>query len=216
MDGFVFPGDDPVRVDGPFDVVGTDNPEWVYSITTPTQAGTHIQGPHYFLEDGATIDTFSLDRFEGWAYLVDSTKRGTDTTAHDLQAQLGHCDLNGQNVLLRTGHMDELVAGEPLRPETRPGLSIDGAQWLIDQRINMVAIDSVGLESRESQHFEVNVMLCQQEILILEGLVGLRAITTERVWLEAMPLKVGGVEGTPCRAIAKVPDGFSSLSENSP
>ncbi len=212
MDEFVFPGDSPVVVAGPFDFVGTENREWVYQLSTPTQAGTHVQGPHYFLEHGPRIDSYPLSRFEGWAHLVEMPQRGIDVECEDLQSQLGSTDIAGDIVMFRSGHMDELVAGAPLEPLTRPGLSLAAAQWLIDRRVSMVAIDSVGFESRSSQNFEVNVSLCENNVLILEGLVNLRAITTESVWLTAYPLKLGGVEGTPCRAVVKVPTGGRSDS----
>ncbi len=204
MDAFVFPGDNPVTIEGPFDFVGTSNPEWVYQFTSPTQAATHIQGPHYFLEHGATIDSFPLNRFEGWTYVVDIEANGADTTAAELETGLGSAHLDGNFVLFRTHHMDTLVSGVPLDAATRPGLSVDAAQWLIDRGVTLVAIDSVGVESRSSENFDVNVLLCQNDVLILEGLVNLDSIP-DRVWLEAFPLKLRGVEGTPCRAVVKIP-----------
>ncbi|MFW2380795.1 MAG: cyclase family protein, partial [Acidimicrobiales bacterium] len=165
MDDFVFPGDEPVVVEGPYDVVGSDNPEWIYRFCSPTQAGTHVQGPHYFLEDGARIDSYPMSRFEGWAHIVDMPKRGIDTEPEDLAAVLGNVDIGGDIVLFRSGHMDELITGSPLEPGTRPGLSLDGARWLIDHGVSMVGIDSVGLESRTTQNFEVNVELCKKDVL---------------------------------------------------
>jgi kynurenine formamidase len=46
---------------------------------------------------------------------------------------------------------------------------------------------------------------CESDVLILEGLLKLRQITTESVWLTAYPLKLGGVDGTPWRAAVKIP-----------
>jgi arylformamidase len=204
MDEFTFPGDEPVRVEGPYDVVGTANPEWVYTVTSPTQAGTHVQGPHYFLEHGARIDELPLERFEGWAEVVDSARRGEDTTVDDLVAGLAGRDLAGRILILRTGHMDEVVTAGALDPDRRPGLSLEAAHWLIDAGVAMVAIDSVGVESRVTTDHDVNVALCRAGVPILEGLVNLAALPVPTVWLEAFPLKLRGVEGTPCRAVAKV------------
>ena len=67
----------------------------------------------------------------------------------------------------------------------------------------MIGIDSVGLESRVSENYDVNVYLCSQGIIILECLVNLHSIKKHEVFLEAYPLKIKGVEGTPCRAIVK-------------
>ena len=204
MDDFRFPGDEPVVVTGPFNVLTGENPEHVYQLSTPTQAGTHIQGPRYFLADGATIDAFPLERFEGEAVLVDLPKRGADTTLAELRQALHGRDLRDRILLLRTGHMAEVIASGVLDPAGRPGLSLAAAQWLAEASgVRMVAIDSVGLESRSTANYEVNVALCCAGILILEGLVNLESLGPGRLWLEAFPLKLRGVEGTPCRAVVR-------------
>jgi len=204
MDEFTFPGDRPVEIEGPLNFLAGNNPEYVYEFCSPTQAGTHVQGPHYFLADGLRIEQIPLSRFEGRAHLIDLAKRGVDTTADDLRALLGNRDIAGDVLILRTGHMDELVRGRPLEPASRPGLSLDAAAYLAaEKRIGMIAIDSVGVESRATRNYEVNVYLCQQGVLILEGLVNLDAIGAGQLWLEAFPLKLRGVEGTPCRAVVK-------------
>lgn len=204
MEDFVFPDDLPLTVTGPLNVLSGANPEYVYEFSVSTQVGTHVQGPHYFIADGARVNDLPLARFCGRAHLVELTKRGADATAAELAAQFGDEDLTGHAVVLRSGHMDELAAGAPLTPQTRPGLSMDAARYLVEERgIAMIAIDSVGVESRESQNYEVNVYLCEHEIVIVEGLVNLDRVSGEDLWLEAYPLKMRGVEGTPCRAVIK-------------
>jgi arylformamidase len=204
MDDFQFPGDAPVAVTGPFNFLTGSNPEYVHQLSTPTQAGTHVQGPRYFIADGDTIDRFALADFEGEAVLVDLAKRGEDTTLADLRRALAGRDLAGRILLLRTGHMAEVIESGVLDAGTRPGLSVAAAGWLAEQSgVRMVAIDSVGVESRSTANYEVNVTLCRAGILILEGLVNLAALGGGRLWLEAFPLKLRGVEGTPCRAIVR-------------
>lgn len=204
LDDFTFPGDAEVAVTGPFNFLTGANPEYVHHLSTPTQAGTHVQGPRYFLADGATIDTFPLSRFEGEAVLVDLPRRGVDMELAELCEALAGRTLENKILLLRTGHMDELVRGAPLDPTTRPGLSLATAGWLAETSgVSMVAIDSVGLESRRTHDYDVNVALCRAGVLILEGLINLSRLSGGRLWLEAFPLKIRGVEGTPCRAIVK-------------
>jgi arylformamidase len=204
MDDFLFPGDQPLTLEGPHNFLSGSNPEYIYTISMESQSGTHIQGPHYFVADGARIDAFPLSRFEGSAHVIDISARGVDTTVAELMARLGDVDLAGRVLVLRAGHMEELIAGAALESSTRPGLSLDAARYLVqEKRIGMIAIDSVGVESRETSNYEVNVYLCEHEVLILECLVGLDRISGEDLWLEAFPLKIRGVEGTPCRAIIR-------------
>ncbi len=204
MDAFTFEGDQPFEVVGPLNWVTGSNPEFVYDFKASTQTGTHIQGPHYFLEYGRKIETFPLEAFEGWATVVQIEKRGEDTSREDLRRQLEPLTIADEIVLLRSGHMDEVIREGKLDPARRPGLSLNAARYLVEEKgVRMIAIDSVGLESRVTANYEVNVYLCQQEILILEGVVDLHRISKPRVFLEAFPLKMCGVEGTPCRAIVK-------------
>src|ERR1051326_243426 len=79
MDDFTFEGDQPFEVTGPLNWITGSNPEFVYDLKASTQTGTHIQGPHYFLEEGKRIETFPLEAFEGWAHIVEMEKRGEDT-----------------------------------------------------------------------------------------------------------------------------------------
>lgn len=204
MDAFTFPGNPEWNVRGPVNRVEGKNPEYVYDFELCTQSGTHIQGPHYFIGDGKRINEFPLGGFEGLAYILDLDKRGCDTSREDLEELLGSIQLAGKILILRTGHMEELIRSKVLDPARRPGLSLDAAEYLCEtKKIKMIAIDSVGVESRVSADYDVNVYLCSQGILILECLANLHAIKAKEVWLEAFPLKIAGVEGAPCRAIVK-------------
>jgi len=207
MGDFLFPGNSDFFVTGPFNRVQGNNPEFVYDMVLCTQTGTHIQGPHYFLESGKKIDDFPLSSFEGWAFLVDLEKRGTDTTRDDLILKVQREDLSGDIMLFRTGNMEEIIKSGVINPNKRPGLTLDAAKYLAEeQRVKMIAIDSIGVESRKSKNFEVNKYLCSKGVLLLEGLINLNAVHKRKTFLEAFPLKIRGVEGTPCRAIIKEPN----------
>lgn len=206
LDGFTFADDQGVEVTGPFNRVPGETPEFVYDIKLCSQSATHMQGPHYFLEDGKPIDAFPIERFESKALVIDMPKRGEDMSRAELEELVGDADLESKAIIFRSGHMQELIDGKPLEAHTRPGLSMEGAKYLVEEKgVKMVAIDSVGVESRVSPNYEVNVYLCQNEIMILEGLVNLEEIKRDWVFIEAFPIKLAKVEGTPCRAIVKEP-----------
>lgn len=78
-------------------------------------------------------------------------------------------------------------------PENRPGLSVRAAEWLATESgLSMIAIDSIGVESRRTRDCEVNVILCRGGVLILEGLVNLHRLGPGLLHLEAFPLKLRG------------------------
>lgn len=130
MDGFAFPGDQPLAVRGPHDYIGGRNREYVYAFAASTQTGTHVQGPHYFQADGERIDQIPLSRFEGPAHLVDAAGRGRATTGEELAEQLPAHDIAGEILLLRTGHMDEVLrAGASIRRRSRACPWTPPATW---------------------------------------------------------------------------------------
>jgi kynurenine formamidase len=204
MDAFIFPSNPHWELEGPFNRVTGQNREYVYDFKLCTQSGTHIQGSHYFLKYGKKISEYPLDFFEGDAYIFDSDKRGIDISCNDLKTELQDVDLFGKTLIFRTGHMEELIEEKVLNKNTRPSLSLEAARYLCEEKgIRMIAIDSVGVESNLSENYDVNVYLCEKGILILECLANLALIKSKHVWIEAFPLKIQGVEGTPCRAIVK-------------
>lgn len=203
---FVFPGNPRLKLDGPHNRVNGKNREFVYDLTLCTQSGTHVQGPHYFRKEGEKIDGFPLSDFEGPCVVVDLQKRGTDTTSEDLERLIAMEERALPVLILRTGHMDEILKEGRLDPSRRPGLSTDAAEFITTgTHFRLVGIDSVGLESRSTENFEVNVHLCRHGILLLEGLVNLFSVKSRQAFLEAFPLKIRGVEGTPCRAVIRDP-----------
>jgi arylformamidase len=133
MEEFVFPGNPAVEKKGPFNRVPGKNREFVYDLSLCTQSGTHIQGPHYFLEKGRTIDRFPLEDFEGPCVIVDLEKRGTDTTAEELERLIRPRERKLPVLILRTGHMEEVLASGVLDSSRRPGLSLEAAFFLTEK-----------------------------------------------------------------------------------
>lgn len=206
IDDFCFLGDQAFSLKGPFNRVPGNNPEYVYDLILCSQSGTHIQGGHYFNKDGKKIHEYQLSDFEGEAWIFDIEKKGTDTTASDLRDLFGSVNLSRKIVIFRTGNMDDIIQQRKVEDDKRPGFSMDAAVFLTEElNIKMIAIDAIGVESRKTSNFEVNTYLSSKSMLILEGLVGLKQIKSQRVFLEAFPLKIKGIEGTPCRAIIKEP-----------
>lgn len=212
---FTFPGGPAFEKFGPYNVLPGNNPEYFYYLMLCTQTGTHIQGAHHFMKNGRRIHQYPLTAFEGEAVVVDIPNGEIDRDY--LAARLEGEKLENRIVILRSGHMDDVIARyhrlQKTQPVTeaaltavigeRPGLSPAAAEFLVDKHVKMVCIDSLGVESRFSPNYEVNAFLCQNDVLILEQVINLYAIKKPRVFLQAFPLPIEGVEGTPCRAIVK-------------
>ncbi|HKH48657.1 MAG TPA: cyclase family protein [Thermoanaerobaculia bacterium] len=212
-DGNFFPGDSAPQVrGGPFSFVPGAHPEFVYEVELSTQAGTHVQGQHYFVADGKKIDQYPLARFEGPARVVDC--RGANRIEVDfLRRALPEDRLDSLMLLFFTGFTAEILArklarGGLLRLDDladKPGLTAEGAQFLLERGARFLGIDSVGFEPYPTTDHAINRLLCAHDVLLLENLTRLELVPATGAWLECFPLPLAGVEGTPCRAIVKVP-----------
>ncbi len=205
-EAYTFPGNPPLEKSGPHSRVSGPVREYVYDLRLCTQSGTHIQSGHYFLEDGETLDQVTLERCQGWCRLVPLVKRGEDTTREDLKRLFERHPLQERMILFVTGHMEEIIATGRCLSESRSGLSPEAAAYLVEEHgITLLGIDSVGLESRSFNDFRVTRYLGARGVLLLECLVNLGQLPPfSRAYLEAFPLKIRGVEGTPCRAVLRI------------
>jgi arylformamidase len=208
----IFPGDRAPKVQGPFSFVPGEHREFVYEMEMSTQAGTHIQGQHYFIENGKTIDQYLLARFEGPARVVDC--RGMQRIDADfLRRALPEACLDSLVLLFFTGFTAELLArrsarGGPLLFDDladKPGLTAEGAGFLLERGARFLGIDSVGFEPYPTTDHAINRLLCRHDVLLLENLTRLELAPATGAWLECFPLPLAGVEGTPCRAVLKSP-----------
>lgn len=145
---------------------------------------THMDAPAHYYTEGKTIEQVELSSCVGPCSVIDLT----DCGEAELIKRLETC----QKRLLIKG--DGVVTLERAKLFIRYGIVLVGIEG-----------QSVGPDdSHEPVHFE----LLGKEVVILEGLV-LKEVTVGEYFLSAAPLKLGGSEGAPCRAILLQMDNFS-------
>ena len=151
---------------------------------TGCHCATHLDAPRHFVEDGETIDQVPLEKFCGKCSVVTVGGVITGETVDNL---LPVCE----NIILFRGEGDAY-------------LSQSGAFALADAGVTLVGTDakSVGAPGDEySPHYE----LLSAGIPILEGL-DFTGVSDGTYFLAAFPLKMRGLEASPCRAILWLPD----------
>ena len=139
--------------------------------------GTHMDAPRHFIRDGKTIEQLSLEQVMGECCVVE-------------------CDglLDGEAVrkLIPGGRKKILLKGNILITE-------EAAREIACMEIELLGVEgqSVGTEADTARIHEV---LLGKGMVILEGLV-LNEVKAGEYFLCAQPLKLGGCEGAPCRAV---------------
>ncbi|ALS25212.1 cyclase family protein [Paenibacillus naphthalenovorans] len=183
-----------------------------HNFTMCTQHFTHYDAPAHFLEGGLQNHEVPLDSFIGEAVLVDMLHKepGSYVTKEDL-LQSGADIREGDIVVIRTGWTDQAWGTFRFWDEMI-GLSTCAAEWLRDQRIKSVAGDFMLCDSPlhppegrtwSSDEWSPNhFTFLKENIVMLEWLTNLKAITEKRFLFGCVPIKLKGTDGAPCRAFA--------------
>lgn len=149
------------------------------AISMCVHAGTHIDAPLHYSEDGASIDNLRLNTFYGKCTVI--TVEGI-LTGDDMERLLPYCK---RRILFRG-------LGNTY-------LSHSAAIVLAESKVVLVGTDadSIATPFDEARpHRE----LARAGIAVLENL-NLESIDDGEYDLCAFPLKLGGLEAAPCRAI---------------
>lgn len=158
-------------------------------------AGTHVDAPWHFLEEGDTVERLSLDAMIGSAlvvYLPDVDS----ISARDLA---GLVPAGTTRLLLRTRN-SQLWADKVA--EFRPdyvALTPDAAEWIVKEGVRLLGIDYLSVQ-RYGDSSSTHRILLQKRVVILEGL-NLAYVEPGDYDLICLPLYLVGAEGAPARAV---------------
>jgi len=174
-------------------------------ITMLVHTGTHVDAPKHFLDNVPCIEEISLDSFFGPCKLFRYSNKPANQEITLEEVQRSGFNLNQEDIFL-------LATGIEAFAETReynylyPFPSEKLIRWLISKKIkaymtDATSVDPVGAEGSPKHH-----LLLGAGIPIVENLCNLSQLPEEKPFIIfALPLKLGGREGAPCRAVA-LPD----------
>lgn len=173
--GRVYPGDLPPTYDRVSDMKKGD----LYNLTNLSLGAhnaTHIDAPFHFLENGRTVEEIELSRCIGPCTVIE-LEEGDDNLLQDL---LKSC----QKRILIKGLTE---------------ITLEMAQLFNKHEIILVGVEtqSVGPEGAPMQ---VHLELLGKEVILLEG-IRLNEVKPGDYFLFAAPIKLGGCDGAPCRAV---------------
>jgi arylformamidase len=194
----VWPGD-PATAVAPALRVARGEGANVSRLTLGTHTGTHCDPPRHFFDAGTPADTLALETLIGPATVLDLAHCSGTITAADLEA--ARIPRTATRLLLKTRIAPWWTANNGLFDPDFPGLSLDGAHWLVAHDIRLVGIDTLSIERYDAPPGEpVHVVLLTAGIVILEGL-DLSQIAAGDYTLIFLPLKLREGDGGPGRAV---------------
>jgi arylformamidase len=169
------------------------------SYTLGAHSGTHIDGPMHFIRDGAPIDRVSIDRLIGPARVIDIPDNVQAIDA----AELGRHSWKGaRRILFRTRSSLHGWLTQPKFHRDFTYIAPDAAQLLADAGVQLVGIDYLSAEQFGAKAPRTHQILLGKGIPIVEGL-SLGAVSAGDYDLIVLPIKVGGHEAAPARAVLR-------------
>jgi arylformamidase len=163
--------------------------------------GTHLDAPYHFFDDGRTVENLDVRKGFGLAHVLDFThKKARQPIDVADFAPYQHLATPGSRLIFNTGW--DKILPDPDYFGGQPYLTVELTTWLVKQSVACVALDTpttYPAEYTASHHSLLNVAA---EVLIIEGLRGLDRLTGSQVILIALPLRIRGRDGSPCRAMA--------------
>ena len=181
-----------------------------YSISA--HAYTHLDAPLHMVGPNAkSITDYPVDYFIGEASLIDLPREKNEPiTSKDLEAAGKHCK-DGDIVFIRTGWLEKMWGREGFIDS--PYLTDDAAEWIVRLKARIVGYDFIqDFMVREltrkgnapSAEFTVHLVLLRNGVLNLEYANNLSKIEVPRFYVFALPIKLQGADGAPCRPVAVV------------
>jgi kynurenine formamidase len=183
-----------------FDIHGYDSEV----IFLSTHTGTHIDAPSHFISGMATIDKIEINRFIcNNAILLKIEKDCNQAVSRDDIIASEDNDVGEikekDTIVFFTGWQSQIESD--IYMSNNPGLSSDAAEYLVEKKVNAVAIDAPSIDSGIDASFKAHKILLSNDILIIENICNLEKFNTGRFTLIITPLKLIGASGSPVRAI---------------
>lgn len=174
-----YDGDPHTIVDNISDIKNGDNYN-LSAIHMSVHSGTHIDAPKHFSQDGEAIDEMRLNTF------------------------MGKCLVVSVGGILTGEDMDKILVGNYRKRILFRGcgqafLSSSAANVIADSRVVLVGTDANSIAPFFEEE-KTHKILADKGIAVIENL-DLSDIRDGEYELYAFPIRLGGLEAAPCRAI---------------
>jgi arylformamidase len=186
----VFPGDVPfsrnVSMDFPANHLALS------SITTTLHLGAHVDAANHYHKDGQGVDRRALERYLGKCQVIYVTvARGERIKPEHIKEKI-----EAPRVLFHTGSFPDPNQWN----NDFCSLSPELIEWLADQRVFTVGIDTPSVDPADSKALESHQALYRRDLAVLEGII-LDQVSPGIYTLVALPLRLKDADASPVRAI---------------
>jgi kynurenine formamidase len=171
-----------------------------------SNTATYLETGRHMLAEGPLIDEIPLASFFRPAVVCHVPRKGPTELIHGDELA-AHCPpvREGDALLIECGWGSQWTAAHFVT--AGPNFHLDCLPWLLAQPFSILGVDVPVIESARSRPSgsesagNMLIPMFKRGVLLLAPLVNLDQVTADRGELIALPLRIQGVCGTPCRAI---------------
>ncbi|HXX96055.1 MAG TPA: cyclase family protein [Candidatus Bathyarchaeia archaeon] len=167
-----------------------------------THTGTHMDAPFHFDPNGQSIDQVEIERYVcNNAILLKIQKDSNQMISSDDIIRSSKCEIKEKDTIVFSTGWEKRIKQKDNYINNNPGLSKDAAEFLVEKKVNAVAIDCPSIDKGTDSGLVVHKTLLSNQILVIENLCNLYRFNNQRFTLLITPLKLAGASGSPIRAI---------------
>jgi len=191
----VYPGDPHVKIISRT-TIGKDDAQCNLSrYSFSSHAGTHVDPPAHFIENGVTVDNLPLELLMGRARVVEVTAPVID------EAVLEEFDFTADaRVLFKT--RNSYLWSQKKFVEDYVYITAGAARVLVAEGIKVVGIDYLSVDKFGSGETQTHLTLLKAGVVVIEGL-DLREVEPGDYEMVCLPLKVKNGDGAPARVVLR-------------
>lgn len=190
-----YPGNTPFSIE-PIKRIARGDSSNVSTLHMSAHAGTHVDAPRHFFDDGPGAEGLPLEMLMGRARVVEITSRKGVTPDDFADVDLSE----DVRVLLKTPN--SRLWGSPEFHKDYVGVTEAAAKFLIDRGVKVLGVDYLSVEMFKTPGAPAHHVLLGGGTIVIEGL-NLRDVDPGIYDMICLPLRIVGSDGAPARVILR-------------
>ncbi|MFC1716101.1 cyclase family protein [Candidatus Poribacteria bacterium] len=179
----------------------------MHNVAFLDHVGTHVEVPYHVVEQGDDLSEVPLERFCGDAIILNLTavEPGSDIALSTIQKAAEEAGgLKEGDIVFCRFDFDRYY-DQPDHPKA-PCFTAESIQWLVDQGMKMMGVDTGGIElpssdPRAPKQYNHHLLM-DKGIPLIENLAHMDQLKQSRVTVFAFPVGIQKLDSFPLRVVA--------------
>jgi arylformamidase len=190
-----YPGNTPFSLE-PIKRLSRGDSSNVSTVHLSAHAGTHVDAPRHFFDDGPGAESLPLEMLCGPARVIELTTRKA-VTADDLAG----FDLTGDVRLLLKTYNSRLWGSADFQKDFI-GVTEGAARLVVECGVKVLGIDYLSVEQFKAPGAPAHHVLLGAGTIVIEGL-NLRDVEPGAYEMLCLPLRIVNADGAPARVLLR-------------